>query len=165
MKDLKSILKECSIKEIYCDNHGAPITYVIPIYQRNYAWERDEICALIKYVHDSMDMGKTVYYIGTLVTYKRDENKYEVIDGQQRLTTIYIILRALGVQDIYNRLTYSARKASASTIKALSGRKEKMTLARCLTSASRMASSPQKQDWMRLLVRLKLMWINSKSIS
>ena len=92
MKDLKSILKECSIKEIYCDNHGAPITYVIPIYQRNYAWERDEICALIKDVHDSMDMGKTVYYIGTLVTYKRDENKYEVIDGQQRLTTIYIIL-------------------------------------------------------------------------
>ena len=42
-----------------------------------------------------MDMGKTVYYIGTLVTYKRDDNKYEVIDGQQRLTTIYIILRAL----------------------------------------------------------------------
>lgn len=125
MNDLKSILKECSIKEIYCDNHGAPITYVIPIYQRNYAWERDEICALIKDVHDSMDMGKTVYYIGTLVTYKRDENKYEVIDGQQRLTTIYIILRALGVQDIYNRLTYSARKASASTIEALSGRREK----------------------------------------
>ena len=128
MKDLKSILKECSIKEIYCDNHGAPITYVIPIYQRNYAWERDEICALIKDVHDSMDMGKTVYYIGTLVTYKRDENKYEVIDGQQRLTTIYLILRALGVQDIYNRLTYSARKASASTIKALSGRGEKEDL-------------------------------------
>ena len=124
MKDLKSILKECSIKEIYCDNYGAPITYVIPIYQRNYAWERDEICALIKDVHDSMDMGKTVYYIGTLVTYKRDENKYEVIDGQQRLTTIYIILSALGVHDIYNRLTYSARKASASTIKALSKRGE-----------------------------------------
>ena len=125
MNDLKSILKECSIKEIYCDNHGAPITYVIPIYQRNYAWERDEICALIKDVHDSMDMGKTVYYIGTLVTYKRDENKYEVIDGQQRLTTIYIILRALGVQNINNSLTYSARKASASTIKALSGSGEK----------------------------------------
>lgn len=128
MKDLKSILKECSIKEIYCDNHGAPITYVIPIYQRNYAWERDEICALIKDVHDSMDMGKTVYYIGTLVTYKRDENKYEVIDGQQRLTTIYLILRALGVQNIYNSLTYSARKASASTIKALSGHGEKENL-------------------------------------
>ncbi len=64
-------------------NHGtAHPTYVIPIYQRNYAWERDEICALIKDIHDSMEMGKPVYYIGTLVTYKRDEDKYEVIDGQ-----------------------------------------------------------------------------------
>ncbi len=118
MKDLESILKECSIKNIYCDNPGSSITYEIPIYQRNYAWERDEICALIKDVHDSMDIGKPVYYIGTLVTYKRDDNKYEVIDGQQRLTTIYIILKALG-QKTYNCLTYSARTASASTIKAL----------------------------------------------
>ena len=120
MKDLKSVLKECSIKDVYCDTHGASITYEIPIYQRNYAWEREEICALIKDVHDSMNMGKSVYYIGTLVTYKREENKYEVIDGQQRLTTIYIILKAMGVQGICNRLTYSARKVSASTIEALS---------------------------------------------
>jgi len=41
---------------------------------------------LINDVYDSMT--KSVYYIGTLVTYKRDENIYEVIDGQQRLTTI-----------------------------------------------------------------------------
>lgn len=119
MKDLKNILKECSIKEIYCDNQGKPVTYVIPIYQRNYAWERDEICALIKDVYDSMEMGKLVYYIGTLVTYKRDDDKYEVIDGQQRLTTIFIILTALKTQ-VCNRLTYSARHASASTIKKLS---------------------------------------------
>ena len=120
MKDLKNILKECSIKEIYCDNQGTSATYVIPIYQRNYAWEREEICALIKDVHDSMEKGKPVYYIGTLVTYKRDENKYEVIDGQQRLTTIYIILKVLDAQGVCNRLTYSARQASASTIKKLS---------------------------------------------
>lgn len=119
MKDLSSILKECSIKDIYCGNPGMPITYEIPIYQRNYAWGRDEICALIKDIYDSMEMGKPVYYIGTLVTYKRDENKYEVIDGQQRLTTIYIILKALEAKNICNRLTYSARKLSASTIKLL----------------------------------------------
>ena len=110
MKDVTNVLKECSIKDIYCGNHGVPVTYVIPIYQRNYAWESDEICALIKDVHDSMDMCKPVYYTGTLVTYKRDENRYEVIDGQQRLTTIYIILKALETQGICNRLTYSARK-------------------------------------------------------
>ena len=61
-------------------------------------------------------MGKSVYYIGTLVTYKRDENVFEVIDGQQRLTTIYIILKALGIKTISNSLTYSARKVSARTI-------------------------------------------------
>lgn len=114
MKDLKTILEECSIYDIYFSNRGNSILYKIPIYQRNYAWEREEIYALIKDVYDSL--GKSVYYIGTLVTYKREENIFEVIDGQQRLTTIYIILKALGVETIPNHLTYSARKVSAATI-------------------------------------------------
>lgn len=53
MKDLSHILKECSIKDIYYGNSGTATTYKIPIYQRNYAWERDEIFALIKDIHDS----------------------------------------------------------------------------------------------------------------
>ncbi len=117
MKGLKNILEECSIKNIYLENRGTPIFYKIPIYQRNYAWERDEIRALIKDVYDSLKLSKLVYYIGTLVTYKRDENVYEIIDGQQRLTTIYILLKALDVDNIANTLTYSARKISAETIK------------------------------------------------
>ncbi len=117
MKDLKTILEECSINDIYFSSRGTSILYKIPIYQRNYAWEREEIRALINDVYDSMS--KSVYYIGTLVTYKRDENIYEVIDGQQRLTTIYIILRALGVETIVNRLTYSSRKVSALTIEKM----------------------------------------------
>lgn len=109
-------LEERSIYQIYLDGRE-PVKYVIPIYQRNYAWEEDQISALIKDVCDSMHKNpKAPYYIGTLVTYKRGENQYEVIDGQQRLTTIYIILRALGVKDICNKLTYSARRASASTV-------------------------------------------------
>ena len=117
MKDLKTILEECSINDIYFSNRGTSILYKIPIYQRNYAWEREEIRALINDVYDSMT--KSVYYIGTLVTYKRDENIYEVIDGQQRLTTIYIILKALGIETIGNHLTYSARKISATTIEKM----------------------------------------------
>ena len=74
--------------------------YKIPIYQRNYAWERDEISALIKDIYDSMVIDKPIYYIGTLVTFKRDENVFEVIDGQQRLTTIYIVLTAMGESSI-----------------------------------------------------------------
>lgn len=119
MNELKSILEECSIKDIYCGNGGASVLYQIPVYQRNYAWGSDEICALIKDVYDSMEAEKKVYYIGTLVTYKRDENVYEVIDGQQRLTTIYILLKAMGYEGVASRLTYSARKLSATTIENL----------------------------------------------
>lgn len=117
MKELKNILEECSIYDMYFSNRGVSILYKIPIYQRNYAWEREEINTLIKDVYDSLE--KPVYYIGTLVTYKRDENIFEVIDGQQRLTTIYIILKALDIDTIPNTLTYSARKVAAATIEKM----------------------------------------------
>ena len=93
---------------------------MIPVYQRNYAWEEDEITALIKDVYDSACKNpKAPYYIGTLVTFKRGDSEYEVIDGQQRLTTIYIILKALAIKQFRNKLTYGARKVSASTIRKL----------------------------------------------
>ena len=94
---------------------------MIPVYQRNYAWEEDEITALVKDVYDSFKNKKETYYIGTLVTYKRGDSVYEVIDGQQRLTTIYIILKVLGIknEEIRNKLTYGARRVSASTIEKL----------------------------------------------
>lgn len=110
-------LEEHSIYQVYLESQEKK-TYVIPIYQRNYAWEEDEITALVKDVYDSFHKNpKAPYYIGTLVTFKRGDNKYEVIDGQQRLTTIYIILKTLGIQQIRNELTYSARKVSATTLK------------------------------------------------
>lgn len=109
-------LEEYSIYQIYLESQEMK-TYKIPVYQRNYAWEEDEITSLIKDVYDSFNKNpKAPYYIGTLVTYKRGDSEYEVIDGQQRLTTIYIILKAMGVKDFRNKLTYSARKVSASTI-------------------------------------------------
>lgn len=119
MKEKELPLLECSINDIYCQGQESK-TYLIPIYQRNYAWQEDEIRALIKDVYDSMKKpDKSVYYIGTLVTYNRGDHVYEVIDGQQRLTTIYLILKALKVDSILNKLTYSARKRSVSTIKHL----------------------------------------------
>lgn len=112
-------LEESSIYQIYLESQES-MTYMIPVYQRNYAWEEDEITALIKDVYDSFQKNKgALYYIGTLVTYKRGDCEYEVIDGQQRLTTIYIILKALGINILRNKLTYGARKISASTIEKL----------------------------------------------
>ncbi|MBR2026483.1 MAG: DUF262 domain-containing protein [Alistipes sp.] len=112
-------LNDCSIYDIYC---AEQVQYAIPIYQRNYAWGSGEILDLIGDVNQARLNNNAPYYIGTLVTYKRDRNIYEVIDGQQRLTTIYLILQALGVECV-SQLTYTARSVSASTLKNLHERK------------------------------------------
>ena len=120
MMDKTLPLEERSIYQIYLESQET-VTYMIPVYQRNYAWEEDEITALVKDVYDSFKNKKETYYIGTLVTYKRGDSVYEVIDGQQRLTTIYIVLKVLGIknEEIRNKLTYGARRVSASTIEKL----------------------------------------------
>lgn len=116
MKDTSLPLEEVSINSIYFKGN---FTYQIPIYQRNYAWEDTEINALVKDVLDSYEKNQnSVYYIGTLVTYKRGDNLFEVIDGQQRLTTINLILKALGFNPT-NKLTYSSRPISKDTIEKL----------------------------------------------
>lgn len=108
-------LNEMSIHELFIREEKC--TYEIPVYQRNYAWEKDEISALIHDIDDSFrkDPNK-VYYIGTLVVYDKKDRVFEVVDGQQRLTTLYIIMKALRVAGISNKLTYRARKKSDYTL-------------------------------------------------
>ncbi len=108
-------LKNMTIGEIY---NGAKATYEVPIYQRNYAWQKDEIATLIQDVYDSLISNKETYYIGTLVSFHRGDSVYEVIDGQQRLTTINLVLKALGVE-LNNKLTYRARKKSNDSIETI----------------------------------------------
>lgn len=66
--------------------------YIIPIYQRNYAWGEQEVAQLIDDIHRH-ERGK--YYLGSLTVKKRDDG-FEVIDGQQRLTTLFLLLSVLG---------------------------------------------------------------------
>lgn len=110
-------LEEVSVEELF--NGGEKKTYEIPIYQRNYAWEKDEITALIQDVYDAYKKDRNrPYYIGTLVSYDKGDQVFEVIDGQQRLTTLRLILSALGLPS-QNLLTYRARKKSDDTLKKL----------------------------------------------
>ena len=69
------------------------VHYVIPRYQRAYAWEDKEIVQLIDDINDSTGD----YYIGSLVVakVKGKVETYEVVDGQQRLTTLYLLLHYL----------------------------------------------------------------------
>lgn len=69
-------------------------SYLIPMYQRNYAWGKGEIQALIDDVLDACQKDAP-YYIGTLVVFKRKDGTLEVIDGQQRLTTLTLLALCL----------------------------------------------------------------------
>ncbi|UJQ38611.1 DUF262 domain-containing protein [Aeromonas caviae] len=70
--------------------------YLVPMYQRNYAWGEGEITQLLQDVLDyqgkrnSKDQYQP-YYIGTLVVFARDDGSFEVIDGQQRFTTLSLL--------------------------------------------------------------------------
>ncbi|WP_025141566.1 DUF262 domain-containing protein [Pedobacter jeongneungensis] len=69
--------------------------YAIPIYQRNYAWGAKEIEQLIQDILDYAEQDSpNEYYIGILVVSHEEKNGQEflnTIDGQQRLTTLYIL--------------------------------------------------------------------------
>ena len=63
--------------------------FEIPFYQRAYSWKKQDIEKLISDIN-----GKEGHYLGNIVV-KKNDDKFIVIDGQQRLTTIYIIFMAL----------------------------------------------------------------------
>ena len=86
--------------------------YIIPLYQRAYAWEDKEIIQLVEDISDVPDDSN--YYIGSLIV-ARQESKFEVVDGQQRLTSLYLLLNCLGI-DVKPTLTFACRDRSNYTL-------------------------------------------------
>lgn len=81
--------------------------YIIPIYQRNYAWGIDEVELLISDLKEAYEKNKNSnYYVGSLIVYKRNDYTFEVIDGQQRLTTFKILLKVID-EELFNSLDLS----------------------------------------------------------
>lgn len=89
------------------------IEYTIPLYQRAYAWEEKQLIQLIEDIADIPD--DTTYYIGALIVSKQGQ-KYEVVDGQQRLTSLYLLLNCLGIT-VNHTLTFACRDKSNYTLK------------------------------------------------
>jgi len=83
--------------------------FLIPDYQRPYAWDEEQCQTLWDDLfsfsfpnNDYEEFDKNdEYFLGSIVTFKNDNTKSEVIDGQQRLTTIMLILRAF-----YDKFAY-----------------------------------------------------------
>ncbi len=71
--------------------------YIVPDYQREYVWTDKEVNQLLEDINDEIDgASNSEYFIGTiLVSPCEEKNHYEVIDGQQRLTTFFLLLCAI----------------------------------------------------------------------
>ena len=78
---------------------GQEKPFVIPEYQRPYAWNREQIETLFE---DLWEFASTrggskrdgTYFLGSVVSYDNDQTQ-EIIDGQQRITSLYLLLRAI----------------------------------------------------------------------
>lgn len=117
------------INELLSDNAD----YLVPMYQRNYAWDQGEITQLLQDVLDYQKESASArhqktYYIGTLVVFSRSDGRYEVIDGQQRYTTLSLLANwlkhhASETVDMrwYKRLnlTFESRPVSTLTFEKL----------------------------------------------
>lgn len=90
--------------------------YIIPLYQRAFAWSDKEITQLID---DIYDFEADKYYIGSLIININSNGLYEVIDGQQRLTALFLLLNYLGYRWKEDRLRYECREKSNYTLNFL----------------------------------------------
>ena len=92
-----------NIKDLFEDKKS---DFLIPDYQRPYAWEEDECRTLwddifeFAFPNNNVDdfNSEEEYYLGPIVTFRNDDGKKEIIDGQQRLTTLLLLLRAFYVK-------------------------------------------------------------------
>ena len=109
---MSNLVTELHIVENEKTIFNSDMNYVIPLYQRAYAWEEKQ---LIQLIEDICDVSKDVnYYIGSLIVSKQN-NAFEVVDGQQRLTSLFILLNCLGY-DVPNTLTFACREKSNYTL-------------------------------------------------
>lgn len=98
--------------------------FLIPDYQRPYAWTEDECATLWDDLFafafpgnasDQFDSDNDEYFLGPIVTFKNDDSKLEIIDGQQRLTTIMLLLRAF-----YSKFEHAQDSDTIDTRKLIS---------------------------------------------
>lgn len=102
-------------------NQGLTGTFFIPAYQRGYRWTKDDVHKLLKDISES----KTPHYsLQPIVVKKRENGDWELIDGQQRLTTLWLIFNYMhknGYPDFRAdyQLEYETRPGSRDYLQTL----------------------------------------------
>ncbi|PLS30497.1 hypothetical protein Uis1B_1642 [Bifidobacterium margollesii] len=69
--------------------------FVVPAFQRAYTWQVENMRQLVEDLRDASTTPKTPYFLGSLILVQDGDNRYQVIDGQQRLVSLTIIIAVL----------------------------------------------------------------------
>lgn len=93
----ENILKPLAVGELLRHSDGKPLyNFYIPSYQRGYRWDTDEVNDLLEDLFEFIYQdAQQKYCLQPIVVKEMSDGKFEVLDGQQRLTTIFIILKSL----------------------------------------------------------------------
>ena len=108
------LLKILSVGDIAGD-------FYVPSYQRGYRWGEQEVRQLL---NDLRESHGATYYLQPVVVRGRDDGSWELVDGQQRLTTLYLIFRYLKSTHLPSvainySLTYETREGSKAYLDRL----------------------------------------------
>lgn len=94
--------------------------FFIPAYQRGYRWEKEHVQMLL---NDVWENGDNNYSLQPVVVKKLNDDTYELIDGQQRTTTLYLILKymkqVLPFIELNFKLSYETREKSATFLDSI----------------------------------------------
>ena len=101
-------------------------TFNVPSYQRGYRWGEEEVRRLLTDIYDIFDAKSQTarnYCLQPIVV-RRSEDRFDLIDGQQRLTTLYLIYKYMSivsggfiVKSPRFSLMYETRKKSADMLR------------------------------------------------
>src|SRR5690625_3378290 len=84
-----------NVSEIYKVYDSPNRELVIPVYQRNYDWGKPQCAQLVEDLVELVKSDREKHFFGSIVGDQEDAWKWVVIDGQQRLTTVSILILAL----------------------------------------------------------------------
>ncbi|WP_342804980.1 DUF262 domain-containing protein [Alteromonas sp. M12] len=115
-------MSECNELELKPINDLLELSFFIPAYQRGYRWSKRQVTELLddikEFQQQAENSNKNAFYCLQPIVVKQHNGDWELVDGQQRLTTIYIILTYLkGILTLLGKsnyqLSYETREESA----------------------------------------------------
>ena len=87
-------VNKSSVRELLLT--GTKEKILIPEYQRSYAWTEDQVITLFDdLVEYTNNQNESSYFLGCIVSFTNENKEQEIIDGQQRITTLFLLLRAI----------------------------------------------------------------------